>query len=240
MIISDKYKFVFIEFPQTGCSAVARELMENYDGRRILFKHAQYHEFLKQAKPEELGYYSFSTIRNPMDVVVSKYFKYKSDHENYANKKVKHGKLRRLLMPKIEESRRDFIINSDADFEQFFLKYYKWPYSAWSILSHHKLDFLMRFESLSDDFEKALHNLAIKPVRGLPLYNKTSMKKKHFTEYYASKASRKRALKVFGPYMKAWNYEFPNDWKELELVKSSTGMYNFINIFRRLYWIYLR
>jgi len=240
MIISDKHKYVFIEFPQTGCSAVARELMEYYDGRRILFKHAQYHEFLKQATPEQRSYFSFSTIRNPMDVIVSKYFKYKSDHENYANKKVKHGKLRKIIMPKVEEARRDFIVNNGADFESFFLKYYKWPYSAWSILSHHDLDYLMRFETLSEDFTGALEKIGIEPVRTLPQFNKTGLKSKDFTSYYESAEARRRAIEVFGPYMKEWGYTFPGNWNETRETDPAFGKYRFVNLFRKMYWSKLR
>lgn len=240
MIISDKYKYVFIEFPQTGCSAVARELMEYYDGRRILFKHAQYHEFLKQATPEQRSYYSFSTIRNPMDVIVSKYFKYKSDHENYASKKVKHGKLRKIIMPKVEEARRDFIVKNDADFETFFLKYYTWPYSAWSILSHHKLNFLMRFESLTEDFSSVLKEIGIKPVRELPRYNKTGLKSDHFTSYYKRPEAKRRAIEVFGPYMREWGYTFPENWEETREASPAFKKYRMVNMLRKMYWSRLR
>jgi len=240
MIISDKFRYVFVEFPQTGCSAVAKELMENYDGRRILFKHAQYHEFLKQATPDQESYFSFSTIRHPMDVVVSKYFKYKSDHENYGSKKVKHGKLRRLIMPKVEEGRRDFIVENDADFESFFLKFYTWPYSAWSILSHHKLDYLMRFENLNEDFTSALEKIGIQSVRELPQLNKTGLKTDDFTSYYSRPETRRRAVEVFGPYMQEWGYTFPNHWKEVQEYAPSFKKYHIANLFRKVYWRWLR
>lgn len=214
--------------------------MEHYDGKRILFKHAQYHEFLKQASAEQKKYFSFSTIRNPMDVVVSKYFKYKSDHENYENKKVKHGRFRKFISPGYEAARHRFIVQNDASFEQFFLKYYKLPYSAWSILSHDKLDYLMRFEQLSEDFGRVLEKIGIEPVRELPQFNKTGLKKKHFSEYYASPEARQRAVRVFAPYMQQWGYEFPSDWKESRQVRGSHGMYALVNAFRSVYWKHLR
>lgn len=240
MIISDTHQYVFVEFPQTGCSAVARELMENYGGRRILYKHAQYHEFLKKATPAQRGYFVFSTIRHPMDVVVSKYFKYKSDHENYKEKKVVHGKFRRLVMPGYEERRHDFIAKRDADFESFFLKFYNWPYSAWSILDHHKMDYLMRFENLSEDFEKAISKLNLDLVRPLPQYNRTSLKSGDFFAYYQSKEVRRRAVRLFGPYMEEWSYAFPDDWKEATSVRPAHVAYSFVNFFRKIYWRYLR
>jgi hypothetical protein len=240
MIVSHKHRFVFVEFPQTGCSAVATELMENYSGERVLYKHAQYSEFVKQANTDEKTYFSFSTIRNPMDIVVSKYFKYKTNHKNYVDKKIKHGRLRKYLMPGYEKRRRDFVVKKNASFETYFLKYHRLPYSAWSLVNHQDLDFIMHFERLTEDFDKALHQIGIKPVRPLPVFNKTNEKKKHFTEYYESLEVRKRAIYIFGPYMSAWDYAFPENWHVPNNQIESNTTYNFINFFRLKYWKYLR
>lgn len=240
MIISDTHKYIFVQFPQTGCSAVAQELIAHYDGRRILYKHAQYHEFLKIATPAQKAYFSFSSIRHPMDVVVSKYFKYKSDHENYKEKKVSHGKVRRWIMPRYEERRQRFIETANADFEAFFLNFYKWPYSAWSVVNHHQMDFLMRFEDLSADFEQVLQRLNLDPVRPLPVYNQTNLKHKHFSDYYQSPEVRKRAVEIFGPYMEEWSFAFPEDWDEIWTAQPDRRAYAFVNFFRKIYWRYLR
>jgi hypothetical protein len=239
MILGVQHKYVFIEYPQTGCSAVAKELMTHYGGERTLFKHAQYREFLNSANSDQKSYFSFSTIRHPMDIVVSKYFKYKTNHKNYVDKKLKYGKLRKIVSPGIEKRRRDFVVENDADFEEFFLKFYKLPYSAWSISNHGKLDFVMRFETLSADFEKVLNKIEVTPVRKLPQFNKTSEKKKHFSEYYSSEEAKERAIKVFSPYMSEWGYTFPDSWGVPSLDQSD-GMYNFVNYFRKAYWNYLR
>lgn len=239
MIVSHSHKFVFVEYPQTGCSAIAQELMQNYGGERKLYKHARYREFLKKAESEEKDYFSFSTIRNPMDIVVSKYFKYKTNHKNYIDKKIVHGRLRRLMRG-VERARRDYIQSRDADFGEFFLKYYKLPYSSWSLVNHHELDFIMRFEHLADSFEQALLAMGVEPVRRLPLFNKTGEKKKHFTEYYDTPEVRRRAVKVFGPYMKQWGYEFPEEWPEAQETNGDDSTYHLINSFRKIYWKFLR
>ena len=68
MIISHKYKYLFVELPLTASTAVSKELRENYDGESILYKHATYHEFLKIASPEEKKYFVFSGMCNPLDM----------------------------------------------------------------------------------------------------------------------------------------------------------------------------
>ena len=240
MIISHQHKYVFIEFPQTGCSAIATELMANYSGERVLYKHAQYQDFKKKFKQTGREYFAFSTIRNPLDLVVSKYFKYKHNHKGYVDKKVVHGKARRLVMPGVEKGRRDDILANDLSFEEFFLKYYKWPYSSWSIMDHKNLNFVLRFEQLSQDFEKVIAAIGIPLVRPLPLFNATEGKAKDFYQYYQSPEVRSRAVSVFKPYMDEWGYSFPADWGVAASEKGSHRTYQFINYFRKFYWRHLR
>lgn len=80
MVISDKYTYVFIQTPRTASSAISEELRNHYSGRSLLRKHAPYLEFKRIATKQEKSYFVFSTIRNPMDEIVSLYFKLKTDH----------------------------------------------------------------------------------------------------------------------------------------------------------------
>ena len=81
MIISHKHRYLFVELPHTASSAIRHELREYYDGVPILQKHSYYHQFLEIASEQEQRYFVFSTIRNPLDVTVTLYFKYKSNHK---------------------------------------------------------------------------------------------------------------------------------------------------------------
>ena len=80
MILSQKHGYVFVELPRTGCTAVGKELLSQYDGERILSKHSTYGDFLRIASDDQERYFAFSSIRNPLDDAVSHYFKLKTDH----------------------------------------------------------------------------------------------------------------------------------------------------------------
>ena len=73
MIISHKNKYLFVELPHTATTAIIKEFREKYDGKRILRKHAFFHDFQKIANDDE-KYFVFSCVRNPMDEVVSIYY----------------------------------------------------------------------------------------------------------------------------------------------------------------------
>jgi hypothetical protein len=80
LIISHQHRYLFVELPRTGSTAIRHELRELYDGTPILHKHSTYDEFRRQASVAELQYFVFSTVRNPLDDAVSRYFKLKTDH----------------------------------------------------------------------------------------------------------------------------------------------------------------
>ena len=182
MVISQKHKYLFIELPNTASTAIRRELCEHYYGVPILRKHAYYSEFLKMASVEEKTFFVFSCIRNPLDVIVSQYFKRKTNHKgNYTNPEAlaeRRGHVGRHALEQFI-----FVKNSSADFATYFKKFYKFPYDNWSNLSHKEFDFVIRFENLQDDFAKVLELLGIEQKRPLPLVNKTA-EKDHFSSYY--------------------------------------------------------
>jgi hypothetical protein len=238
MIISHTHKYVFVALPQTGSTAISRELRENYAGEKILFKHATYQDFLRIATPAEKKYFVFSCIRNPLDYAVSQYFKYVTDHKHkYTDPK--RGKRVRGIVARWYFQRFQFVKQAQPDFATYFQRYYRTPYNNWSSLSHKNFDFIIRFERLQDDFAQALHLIGLEPVRPLPLTNPTSQKSRDFLAYYTPDI-REHAKFVFGPYMKQWDYTFPPEWGDSTPSQWSEWEFNFLNLFRMLYWKYLR
>jgi hypothetical protein len=238
MIISHTYRYLFVELPQTGSTAVSSELRANYDGTAILRKHATYHDFLKVASPREKNYFVFSGIRNPLDQAVSLYFKLKSDHRQKFSTKRVLTKQRRLSNYLAMVS-FNYIRESDADFPTYFRRFYRLPYNDWSSMSHRKFDFLIRYEHLQDDFSRLLELLGIEQVRPLPVVNKTSGKGRDFDSYYTPDIIP-HARRVFGPYMEQWGYDFPSSWGEHAVPWWNRFEYAAVNVFRQMYWRFVR
>lgn len=241
MIISHRHKYIFTELPLTASSAIAKELIENYEGESFSRKHLIYSNFLKQAKPEEKEYFVFSSIRNPLDQAVSHYFKYKTDHNGrFSNmrKKKKERKYAGYFINRYRHVERfNYIKENDASFQDFFLKFYQSQYSNWSIMDHKKMDYIIRYENIQQDFERTLEKLNIEKKGDLPYHNKTESKSKHFLEYYDTKEMQQRAYSVFYWFMNDWNYDFPVDWKINETPPSKLA-YDFVNLIKKRYWSY--
>jgi hypothetical protein len=233
MVISDKHKYLFVELPLTGSTALSKELSDLYDGKRILRKHSRYREFLKIATKEQKKYFVFSGIRNPMDLVVSEYLKIKNNHkERYTTP----SEWRRNGGTLSDESLRLYkeIIENNLSFQDYFKKYFKIPYDNWSCIAHKKFDYIIRFENLSNDFSEVLKRLNIQPKRDLPQINKTS-EKGDFAKYYTPEI-RSRAVFVFGPFMKRWGYSFPEEWNVKKTGALAFIFFDAIGIIRQVYW----
>jgi hypothetical protein len=229
VVISRVHEYLFVELPNTASTAIRRELCEHYDGVPVLHKHAYYIEFLSVASAKEKEYFVFSCIRNPLDIAVTLYCKYKTDHKGFYSdpKKTKaHAPLPRAAL-----RRYDFIHNTDASFPAFLRRFYRFPYDNWSSLSHHKFDFVIRFENLQDDFAQVLELIGIEQKRPLPTVNPTQ-EKDDFLSYYTPEVYD-HAKAVFGPFMKKWGYGFPSEWGEGSVSLSSQMQYRILGFLRR-------
>lgn len=238
MIISHKYRYLFVELPRTGSSAIASELREFYDGKPILKKHSTYKDFLAKASSEQKSYFVFSCIRNPADSAVSLYYKYKTNHRGrFSDEELaKQNFFTRSLMKR----QFKFVSQPKTTFRDFFMRYYRLPYDDWASLDHKNFDRVIRFESLSDDFENVLRVIGVNPVRGLPVKNQTSKDGSDFWHHYDDPAIRRRAVWVFSQYMQNCGYEFPADWNVSRSSWSSRAVLQSVNLFRNFYWRHLR
>ncbi len=233
MIISHKHKYVFIQLPHTACSAVARELREYYDGEPILRKHSYYHQFLRNATKEEREYFTFSTIRHPVDEFISVFHKFKSNHEKYddPDNSTRNGGFVTRGMRK-----RFHYVQQTGDLVSYFLKFSRLPYDNWSRLAHKNFDFVMRFEALQEDFAEVLQRLGIEQVRPLPRFNPTKQPNQEDRFSIFPEEVRQRVHWVFSPFMQDWGYEFPTGWETGGCPVSSRVLYEICGLLKSAYW----
>ena len=235
MIISDRYRYVFIQTPMTGSSAVAKELVEKYEGRAILSKHAIYSTFLANANNEQRKYFVFSGVRHPLDKMVSNYQKMLNNHNERFTQKLNADPRKAIFQ--IRDRVKYRRVKRGWSYEQF-LQHSK-IYDEVSSLDHSKLNYVMKFETLESDFEKVLTQLGIPLVRKLPRFNSTD-NKKGYIEFYDSVKTRKLAVKKIGPFLENSEYCFPKDWGTCSPSNWDRIQYKIWHLIRIFSWRYIR
>lgn len=231
MIISHKYKFLFIGLPFSASSAITKELHAKYEGEPYLRKHSLYHEFKKTATKQERDYFVFAVHRNPMEIVVTTYSKMKSNAKgNFTNPALFNENGGHIT--KNQRRKFSFIKNNNATFQQYFLKFYKHPYDNLSSLTLDNCDFIIQYENIEKDYILALEKAGINNPSPLPVVNKTIGKEKELSFYYTEEI-RDRAISVFGPFMQKYNFDFPNDWGNVKVSLINRLIYNIFGIIRK-------
>ncbi len=210
MIISDVHKYVFVEMPNTASTAISQELCEHYGGRPILFKHAQFQDFLRVANEEERRYFVFAGSRSPLDVAVTRYYKLRNDHAAmYSAEKYRadHGG------HVIANTTRQFLAirEQHLGFTEWFRMVSRYPYDSRGSPDPSHFDMVIRFENLHEDCAELFRRLGIDQVRPIPSSNRTVGREKDYLRYYPPELHA-RAKACFGPFMRRWGYSFPADW----------------------------
>jgi hypothetical protein len=238
MIISHQHRYLFVELPHTASTAISKELRQHYDGQAILRKHAYYHEFLRIASEDERSYFVFSGIRNPLDETVSLYFKFRTDHMAfYTNPKHQKSQGGHVTEAHLEKFR--FISQEEGGFFEYLHRFHRLPYDNWSSLAHHKFDYVIRFEQLQQGFARVLELLGIDQKRPLPAINVTDERRQDFYRYYTPDI-REQAVWIFGPFMERWGYEFPAEWGDCPIPRSSRILFRTLAVYRNFRRQYLK
>lgn len=237
MIVSDQYQYVFVELSHTASTALHAEFCEYYGGQEILRKHAKYDEFLRIAKDKK-DYQVIAGMRNPLDVFVSVYHKYKNNHKgNYTDPdklRVNGGWVTQDMLKQYE-----FVQESQHDFAGFLRTFYRLPYYDYKCYAARNFDAIIRYENLQEDFSRVLKDLGIEQIRDLPLVNPTSGKGIHFLEYYPEEL-RPHVMRVFGPCLIDCGYSFPTEWGDMKIPITSRFLYSIIGLVKNIYWKYIR
>ncbi len=174
MIINHDKKYIFVGLPFSASSAISKELLGCYDGEFILSKHANIPSLLRLRPDIDITQYCiFAVVRDPVDIEWTKYNKILTDaygaHTN-PDYFIENGgwvtKRARSIYKKITEN--------NLNFEEYLRHIYKlYPFDNDLSINAKYLDRVIRFEHLLDDFKDTLLHLDIKPVRDLPIKNKT-------------------------------------------------------------------
>lgn len=228
MIINTSRKFIFVGLPYSASSAISRELIEQYDGKFILSKHANITDLLDYNKTSRIiekieEYTIFAVFRDPIDMVTTMYTKLKTNpYGAYTNPQlyIENGG----WVTKRARHMHALITQNKLSFNDFVRHRYKVPFDFPYSLNKSYITHTLDFSNIAQSFNEILQVLGLTPSRQLPIFNKTQQKGEHALE-------KNLAEKVFGPYYKQ---NTPNTTYEPPL--TSTILYNLIQPVRFQRW----
>ncbi len=195
-----------------------------YTNTRLILSLKTYHQ-------EADEYYPFTSIRNPLDIIVTRYFKRKTNHHGfYTDPRL----LRKNGGHVTDKALREYqyILDNQASFQEYFLRFYWLPFDHWGSPSPENFRFIIRFENLQGSFTELLDRMKIRQVRTLPQVNKTAEKDEDFLTVFTPNIQA-RASWVFGPCSKLWGYSLPSEWKSIIPSNLSQPLFFVLRIIRK-------
>jgi len=212
MIISHKYKFIFVKAQKVGGTSIEDALSKHCDKNDVIARRKKtattlgYHASAMEIKrkvgyPIWNRYFKFSIVRNPWDVLVSEFWFRKWRNENNKRKLSK----RDWFLPFNELVKR---LSENARGGMNY-RYYFNP------AGDPLLDFYIKYENLEPDYKKVCGRIGI-PFELPPRRNAFQrLNNRHYSTYYDAEyrnivaENHKRIIEFFG-------YEFEDKGGRLE------------------------
>jgi hypothetical protein len=177
-MISLQKRFLFVHIPKTAGNSIQSALRDYSEDQLVALrkeqdgierfglrnpnykikKHSMLGEYRDALGNEQFrNLYKFTCVRNPWDRMVSYYFTPTQTPETWDRKK-----FRKIISKAVSIADYLRLDNSEGD-----------PFA--------NVDYIMRFENLTEDFRTVCRTLAISPPT-LPRYNRSS--REHYSKYY--------------------------------------------------------
>jgi Sulfotransferase family len=228
-VYSAQYKFIFFANPQTASKAVAKTLRDKLGGKRLPEReltrngrviaqvhHTTYDQIVEAGllTAQELeGLYKVTSIRNPFDMLVSKYLKY---CERFGSEPSK--------FPWLSEVPGTLPENGFAYWLRWLGKRYeemdKIARGPMAFIEH--ADQVLRFEALQQGFDEFMQHIGVTEPLSVTEWNVTQArkdeqapvapqvpkkKKKNYTEYYDDE-SVAFVQRLYEPILARFDYRF--------------------------------
>lgn len=173
-------KSTFIHIPKTGGTSISTWLKNAYGvNYNKGFKHAGYEKMEREFG--DLGF-TYTVVRNPWDRVVSAYFYYK-------------GKNSRIVKS----------VNGMMSFKEYANDVGKALIMSQQSLATDKINLVLKFENLQEDFKQIQKFYGIKK----PLGKKNTTKHEHYSKYYENDDYLINKIgELYALDIKRYNYDF--------------------------------
>jgi hypothetical protein len=224
-VYSVQYKYIFFANPQTASKSIAKTLnvaldghpmpeREVREGNEVIVKkhHATWQQlqdfnFMSRAQLDEL--FTFTSVRNPFDLLVSRYLKRKGRFTDQPDK-YRWAQDNPRIKASMEAARDLSFPGWVAGQLKRHKEKDKTVTGPLEYLDH--ADYVIRFEALQAGFDEVLRRLGVAEPIAIMRENVTSERgagevKRHYTEFYDD-ASRELVARAYAPIIERFGYQF--------------------------------
>ncbi len=201
-MISYSHKFIFIHIPKTAGTSISTALRPyglTGEGHYTL---QEFQDATSITDDQLNTFYKFATVRNPWDLIVSHYFYCKMKNSYWHSEVNQHPDYKLANNIKFKEFVR-LLVNDKLN-----TSITRRQQSHWL---DKRLDFLIRFETLKEDFAKVCNEIGWTGTRywgsDVILNNLNPSKHNHYSTYYDDE-SRDWVATCFSKDIKRLGYEF--------------------------------
>ncbi|HEY7440212.1 MAG TPA: sulfotransferase family 2 domain-containing protein [Acidimicrobiia bacterium] len=203
MIVSDKYRFVLVQVPQTGSTSLGRHLVDVAEGRNVLLKHSTLDEAHWLLGDQIRGYRVVASVRNPVDQLVSSFYKLREDRHH----------LKDRGFPGVNQSARERLEWASAPertLDEYVLTFIRRVHAPVWVRCMRRADIMLGFESLQEDTDRMFEELSIPRCGDMPFVNPT----RRTGESTFGPAAASHLADLYGPFMSEWGYARPSGASE--------------------------
>lgn len=199
VIVSHEHRFVFVQVPQTGCTAIGAWMVEHLNGEKVLRKHTTLSEARRVLGSSIEGYPVIASVRDSIDQFVSSYYKVLTRPGSGAAPRSWYG----LRSPK---SRRDEWARSESPtIDAYIDRFVRRPHAPVWALSLRRADLVLRYEQIDQVPGLVARLLAIDDLPPVPHVNETDRDRRGLQEL-ASTTQYQKALRYHRPYRFEFGY----------------------------------
>lgn len=209
----DNKKFIFVHIPKCAGTTIERFFGKDYDGyntktdytKYIELKHEIAHskhyrlsDYEKIIGDELNDYFKFTFIRNPYDLVVSKFIYIKTKNKTQM---IINGE--DITEQMTFDQYVDFI-HRNKDRERIPKSVVVSNYDEWIITDNYKLDFIGKVENFNNDFKIICDKIGVK-YKKLNKMNTTI--RTEYRDYY-NQDTKNKITELFKDDLEKYNYKF--------------------------------
>jgi hypothetical protein len=210
VIVSHEHRFVYVQVPQTGSSAIGSWMVEHLGGVSVLRKHTTLPQARRLLGSSIDGYQVIASVRDSLDQFVSSYFKTLNRPPTGTGSGGWFG-LRATSTARVEWAQ-----SGDPSIDSYIDEFVRRPHGPVYTLSLRAADLVLRYENIGTASQRVSAAIGVGELPPVPQANRTDRDRSNLSDL-ASPERYDRVVRYHRPFRHEWGYtdEIPSRFDRL-------------------------